>query len=155
MVTIRTLSFLQQQADLVGYPLLLKAAYGGGGKGMRVVWNSGEFAEALAGAKREALNGFGNDKVLMERYLTKPRHVEIQVFADSFGNAVYLAERDCSIQRRHQKVIEEAPAPTFQRRAAQSHGRSCSQSRSRLLPIRVLVQLSFYLTKTAPSILWK
>ena len=106
-------AFLQQQADLVGYPLLLKAAYGGGGKGMRVVWNSGEFAEALAGAKREALNGFGNDKVLMERYLTKPRHVEIQVFADSFGNAVYLAERDCSIQRRHQKVIEEAPAPHF------------------------------------------
>ena len=106
-------AFLQQQADLVGYPLLLKAAYGGGGKGMRVVWNSGEFAEALAGAKREALNGFGNDKVLMERYLTKPRHVEIQVFADSFGNAVYLAERDCSIQRRHQKVIEEAPAPNF------------------------------------------
>ncbi|MBU0911570.1 MAG: ATP-grasp domain-containing protein, partial [Gammaproteobacteria bacterium] len=106
-------AFLQQQADLVGYPLLLKAAYGGGGKGMRVVWNSSEFAEALAGAKREALNGFGNDKVLMERYLTKPRHVEIQVFADSFGNAVYLAERDCSIQRRHQKVIEEAPAPNF------------------------------------------
>ncbi len=106
-------AFLQQQADLIGYPLLLKAAYGGGGKGMRVVWNSGEFAEALAGAKREALNGFGNDKVLMERYLTKPRHVEIQVFADSFGNAVYLAERDCSIQRRHQKVIEEAPAPHF------------------------------------------
>jgi len=106
-------AFLQQQADQIGYPLLLKAAYGGGGKGMKVVWQSSEFDEQLQSAKREARNGFGNDKILMERYLTKPRHVEIQVFADSHGNAVYLAERDCSIQRRHQKVIEEAPAPNF------------------------------------------
>ncbi|WP_337843661.1 acetyl/propionyl/methylcrotonyl-CoA carboxylase subunit alpha [Rheinheimera sp.] len=106
-------AFLQQQADAIGYPLLLKAAYGGGGKGMKVVWQSSEFSEQLQSAKREAQNGFGNDKILMERYLTKPRHVEIQVFADGHGNAVYLAERDCSIQRRHQKVIEEAPAPHF------------------------------------------
>ena len=113
-------SFLAEQAELVGYPLLLKAAYGGGGKGMKVVWQQSEFLEQLQSAKREAINGFGNDKILMERYLTKPRHVEIQVFADNFGNAVYLHERDCSIQRRHQKVIEEAPAPNFsneQRRA--------------------------------------
>ncbi len=106
-------AFLALQADAVGYPLLLKAAYGGGGKGMKVVWQQSEFLEQLHSAKREALNGFGNDKILMERYLTKPRHVEIQVFADNFGNAVYLHERDCSIQRRHQKVIEEAPAPNF------------------------------------------
>ena len=106
-------SFLALEADKVGYPLLLKAAYGGGGKGMKVVWQKSEFLEQLQSAKREALNGFGNDKILMERYLTKPRHVEIQVFADNFGNAVYLHERDCSIQRRHQKVIEEAPAPNF------------------------------------------
>jgi 3-methylcrotonyl-CoA carboxylase alpha subunit len=106
-------SFLAEQAELVGYPLLLKAAYGGGGKGMKVVWQQSEFLEQLQSAKREAINGFGNDKILMERYLTKPRHVEIQVFADNFGNAVYLHERDCSIQRRHQKVIEEAPAPNF------------------------------------------
>jgi 3-methylcrotonyl-CoA carboxylase alpha subunit len=105
--------FLAQEAEKVGYPLLLKAAYGGGGKGMKVVWQTSEFSEQLQSAKREALNGFGNDKILMERYLTKPRHVEIQVFADNFGNAVYLHERDCSIQRRHQKVIEEAPAPNF------------------------------------------
>ncbi|WP_430455505.1 acetyl-CoA carboxylase biotin carboxylase subunit [Rheinheimera sp.] len=105
--------FLAQEADRIGYPLLLKAAYGGGGKGMKVVWQTSEFLEQLQSAKREALNGFGNDKILMERYLTKPRHVEIQVFADNFGNAVYLHERDCSIQRRHQKVIEEAPAPNF------------------------------------------
>ncbi|HCU65996.1 MAG TPA: 3-methylcrotonyl-CoA carboxylase [Rheinheimera sp.] len=106
-------AFLALEADKVGYPLLLKAAYGGGGKGMKVVWQKSEFLEQLQSAKREALNGFGNDKILMERYLTKPRHVEIQVFADNFGNAVYLHERDCSIQRRHQKVIEEAPAPNF------------------------------------------
>lgn len=105
--------FLAAEANRIGYPLLLKAAYGGGGKGMKVVWQASEFLEQLHSAKREALNGFGNDKVLMERYLTKPRHVEIQVFADNFGNAVYLHERDCSIQRRHQKVIEEAPAPNF------------------------------------------
>ena len=105
--------FLAAEANRIGYPLLLKAAYGGGGKGMKVVWQASEFLEQLHSAKREALNGFGNDKILMERYLTKPRHVEIQVFADNFGNAVYLHERDCSIQRRHQKVIEEAPAPNF------------------------------------------
>jgi 3-methylcrotonyl-CoA carboxylase alpha subunit len=106
-------TFLATEANRIGYPLLLKAAYGGGGKGMKVVWQASEFLEQLHSAKREALNGFGNDKILMERYLTKPRHVEIQVFADNFGNAVYLHERDCSIQRRHQKVIEEAPAPNF------------------------------------------
>jgi 3-methylcrotonyl-CoA carboxylase alpha subunit len=113
-------TFLAAEANRIGYPLLLKAAYGGGGKGMKVVWQASEFMEQLHSAKREAINGFGNDKILMERYLTKPRHVEIQVFADNFGNAVYLHERDCSIQRRHQKVIEEAPAPNFsaeQRRA--------------------------------------
>ncbi|MDX5407806.1 MAG: acetyl/propionyl/methylcrotonyl-CoA carboxylase subunit alpha [Chromatiaceae bacterium] len=104
---------LKSESARIGYPQLLKAAYGGGGKGMRVVWKAEEFADALASARREAKAGFGNDKMLIERYLTKPRHIEIQVFADNHGNAVYLAERDCSIQRRHQKVIEEAPAPNF------------------------------------------
>ena len=89
---------------------MIKASAGGGGKGMRQVWNSAEFDEALAAAKREALNGFGNDDMLVEKYLTQPRHVEIQVFCDNHGNAVYLFERDCSVQRRHQKVIEIAPA---------------------------------------------
>jgi 3-methylcrotonyl-CoA carboxylase alpha subunit len=106
-------AFLKQQSEQIGYPQLLKAAYGGGGKGMRVVWNLDEFDAALASTKREAMAGFGNDKMLIERYLTKPRHVEIQVFADSHGNCIYLSERDCSIQRRHQKVIEEAPAPNM------------------------------------------
>ncbi|TQV77511.1 acetyl/propionyl/methylcrotonyl-CoA carboxylase subunit alpha [Aliikangiella marina] len=104
-------SLLQAEADKIGYPLLIKATAGGGGKGMRVVESSAEFIDALNSCKREAKSSFGDDKVLIEKYLTKPRHVEIQVFADSLGNAVHLFERDCSVQRRHQKVIEEAPAP--------------------------------------------
>jgi 3-methylcrotonyl-CoA carboxylase alpha subunit len=102
--------FLRTEADRIGYPLLIKASAGGGGKGMRVVWNGSDFDDALSGAKREAMSGFGDDHVLMEKYLTRPRHIEIQVFADSHGNALHIFERDCSIQRRHQKVIEEAPA---------------------------------------------
>lgn len=103
--------FLLKEAEKIGFPVLIKASAGGGGKGMRVVENAGAFAEQLAGAKREAKASFGDEKVLIEKYLVKPRHVEIQVFADKHGNCVYLFERDCSIQRRHQKVLEEAPAP--------------------------------------------
>ena len=103
--------FLRQEADRIGFPVLIKASAGGGGKGMRAVREAAEFADALASAKREAQASFGDDRVLLEKYLTKPRHIEIQVFADSHGNAVHLFERDCSIQRRHQKVLEEAPAP--------------------------------------------
>ncbi|ARN76222.1 acetyl/propionyl/methylcrotonyl-CoA carboxylase subunit alpha [Oceanicoccus sagamiensis] len=102
---------LKQAADEMGYPVLLKAVAGGGGKGMRQVWSEADFDEALEAAKRESLNAFGNEDMLVEKYLTQPRHVEIQVFCDQQGNAVYLFERDCSVQRRHQKVIEEAPAP--------------------------------------------
>ncbi len=102
---------LRASAEDMGYPVLLKATAGGGGKGMRQVWSAGEFEDALAAAQREALASFGDDTMLVEKYLTKPRHVEVQVFCDSHGNGVYLAERDCSVQRRHQKVIEEAPAP--------------------------------------------
>lgn len=101
---------LKAHADNMGYPVLLKAAAGGGGKGMRQVWQSADFVEALAAAKREAMSSFNDDLMLVEKYLTQPRHVEIQVFCDNFGNGVYLFERDCSVQRRHQKVIEEAPA---------------------------------------------
>ncbi|GGX48046.1 acetyl/propionyl/methylcrotonyl-CoA carboxylase subunit alpha [Undibacterium squillarum] len=113
-------AFLNAQADAIGYPVLLKASAGGGGKGMRVVEKSADFADALASCKREAINSFGDDKVLVEKYLQRPRHIEIQVFADTHGNCVYLFERDCSVQRRHQKVIEEAPAPgmTAERRQA-------------------------------------
>ena len=113
-------AFLAQQAGKIGYPVLIKASAGGGGKGMRVVEKAADFAAALASCKREAASSFGNDDVLIEKYLTRPRHIEIQVFADTHGNCVYLFERDCSVQRRHQKVLEEAPAPgmTDKRRAA-------------------------------------
>jgi 3-methylcrotonyl-CoA carboxylase alpha subunit len=112
--------FLQEQGDRIGYPVLLKASAGGGGKGMRVIERSEDFKAALASCKREAISSFGDDKVLAEKYLTRPRHIEIQVFADTHGNCVYLHERDCSVQRRHQKVLEEAPAPGMppERRAA-------------------------------------
>ncbi|KJF73032.1 acetyl/propionyl/methylcrotonyl-CoA carboxylase subunit alpha [Agrobacterium arsenijevicii] len=102
---------LAGEAETIGYPVLLKASAGGGGKGMRIVRQKRDFAAELAGAKREALAAFGNDRMLIEKYLERPRHVEVQVFADGHGNCFSLFERDCSIQRRHQKVIEEAPAP--------------------------------------------
>jgi 3-methylcrotonyl-CoA carboxylase alpha subunit len=102
---------LQREADNIGYPVLIKASAGGGGKGMRAVDRSEEFAAALASCQREARNSFGDDAVLIERYVQRPRHIEIQVFGDTQGNFVYLHERDCSVQRRHQKVLEEAPAP--------------------------------------------
>ena len=104
-------AFLKSEADRIGYPVLIKARAGGGGKGMRRVDNSADFATALDSARREAEASFGDSAVLVEKYMTKPRHIEVQVFGDSFGNAVHLFERDCSLQRRHQKVIEEAPAP--------------------------------------------
>jgi acetyl-CoA carboxylase biotin carboxylase subunit len=102
---------LAKEAAKIGYPVLIKAVAGGGGKGMRKVEAPGEFSAALESAKREAKSSFGDDRVLIEKYVSRPRHIEVQVFADSHGDAVHLFERDCSLQRRHQKVIEEAPAP--------------------------------------------
>ncbi|MFK3793947.1 acetyl/propionyl/methylcrotonyl-CoA carboxylase subunit alpha [Pseudomonas piscis] len=105
------LETFRSAAERIGYPVLLKATAGGGGKGMKVVEDVSQLAEALASAQREAQSSFGDSRMLVEKYLLKPRHVEIQVFADQHGNCLYLNERDCSIQRRHQKVVEEAPAP--------------------------------------------
>ena len=102
---------LQAEADAISYPVLIKAVAGGGGKGMRRVNASAEFAEMLLSCKREAASSFGDDRVLIEKYIERPRHIEVQVFGDTHGNVVHLFERDCSLQRRHQKVIEEAPAP--------------------------------------------
>lgn len=112
--------FLRTQADGIGYPVLIKASAGGGGKGMRKVERSEDFVDALASCQREAASAFGNDHVLVEKYVERPRHIEIQVFGGGHGEAVYLFERDCSVQRRHQKVLEEAPAPgmSADRRAA-------------------------------------
>ena len=115
-------TLLKQEADKIGYPVLLKAAAGGGGKGMRQVHQKSEFDEALAAAKRESIASFNDDIMLVEKYLTQPRHVEIQVFCDQHGNGVYLYERDCSVQRRHQKVIEEAPAPGMSESIRQQMG---------------------------------
>ena len=103
--------FLQQQAQRTGYPVLIKASAGGGGKGMRWVGQPAEFAAALASCQREAASSFGNAAVLVEKYVQRPRHIEVQVFGDTHGDVVYLWERDCSVQRRHQKMLEEAPAP--------------------------------------------
>ncbi|HWA37719.1 MAG TPA: acetyl/propionyl/methylcrotonyl-CoA carboxylase subunit alpha [Burkholderiales bacterium] len=104
-------AFLAKEAARIGFPVLIKPSAGGGGKGMRVVTSASSFKDQLEGAKREAKSSFGDDRVLIERYLERPRHIEVQVFGDNHGNVVHLFERDCSVQRRHQKVLEEAPAP--------------------------------------------
>ncbi|HLU91995.1 MAG TPA: biotin carboxylase N-terminal domain-containing protein, partial [Pedomonas sp.] len=118
----QSLDRLQRSANAIGYPILIKAVAGGGGKGMRRVDDADSFADALLAAKREAARAFGNDSVLIEKYLTQPRHVEVQVFADTHGNVVHLFERDCSLQRRHQKVVEEAPAPGLPEKTRKAMG---------------------------------
>jgi 3-methylcrotonyl-CoA carboxylase alpha subunit len=102
---------LQNEAERIGYPVMIKAVRGGGGKGMRIAFSREEFMPQLQSAKTEALKSFANDDMLVEKYVEMPRHVEVQVFGDEHGNYVYLYERDCSVQRRHQKIIEETPAP--------------------------------------------
>ena len=113
---------LAAEAARIGYPVLIKAVAGGGGKGMRQVHKAEDFTKALEGAMREGKNAFGDARVLIEKYLVKPRHIEVQVFGDTHGNAVHLFERDCSLQRRHQKVIEEAPAPDMPAEMRQAMG---------------------------------
>jgi 3-methylcrotonyl-CoA carboxylase alpha subunit len=124
-------ALLQKEADKIGYPVLIKASAGGGGKGMRVVESAGDFTAALASCQREASAGFGNEQVLIEKYLVRPRRIEIQIFGDAHGHVVSLYERDCSAQRRHQKVVEEAPAAgmSVERRAAMSEA-ACRAARA-------------------------
>jgi len=121
-------AFLQQQADAIGYPVLIKASAGGGGKGMRIVEKPEDFAAALASCQREATASFGDARVLIEKYLVRPRHIEIQVFGDTQGNIVSLFERDCSAQRRHQKVVEEAPAPGMSAERRAEMGRAACEA---------------------------
>jgi 3-methylcrotonyl-CoA carboxylase alpha subunit len=113
---------LLAEAEAIGFPVLIKASGGGGGRGMRVVASAAEFARALDGAKREAAGAFGDDRVLVEKFLRAPRHIEVQVFADTHGNVLHLHERDCSIQRRYQKIVEEAPAPGLKPKLRQAMG---------------------------------
>ncbi|MGH8128800.1 MAG: acetyl-CoA carboxylase biotin carboxylase subunit, partial [Gammaproteobacteria bacterium] len=118
----QALKKLETEAKRIGFPLMIKATAGGGGKGMRVVHKAGDFSEALDGAKREAKNAFGDDKVLLEKYITQPRHIEFQIFGDSHGNAVHLFERECTLQRRFQKVVEETPSPFLDEATRQKMG---------------------------------
>ncbi len=113
---------LLAEAEMIGFPVLIKASGGGGGRGMRIVTKAEEFARTLDGAKREALSAFGDERVLIEKYLSAPRHIEVQIFADAHGNVLHLYERDCSIQRRYQKVVEEAPAPRLSPKLRQAMG---------------------------------
>ncbi len=119
---------LAAQADQIGFPVMIKATAGGGGRGMRLVQNAGEFAAQLASAQSEARTGFGDDRVLLEKAIVDPRHVEIQIMGDSHGNAVHLGERDCSVQRRHQKLIEEAPSPAVDAELRQRMGQAAVQA---------------------------
>ena len=119
---------LQREADAIGYPLMIKAAHGGGGKGMRIVRASADFAAALESCQREAKNAFGRDRVLLERYVEKPRHIEIQVFADTHGHTLHLNERECSAQRRYQKVVEESPSPFLNTDLRQAMGAAAVQA---------------------------
>ena len=121
-----------QEAKKVGYPLLIKAASGGGGRGMKVALNEEELESAFTSAKTEAKASFGDDRVYIERYLQKPRHIEVQIIADKFGNTVHLGERECSIQRRHQKVIEEAPSPVIDDKTRNIIGEIASKAVSKM-----------------------
>ncbi|XP_051191136.1 methylcrotonoyl-CoA carboxylase subunit alpha, mitochondrial-like isoform X1 [Lolium perenne] len=105
------IELLKLEADKIGYPVLIKPTHGGGGKGMRIVQGPDDFVDSVLSAQREAAASFGIDTLLIDKYITQPRHIEVQVFGDKHGNAIHLYERDCSLQRRHQKIIEEAPAP--------------------------------------------
>jgi acetyl-CoA carboxylase biotin carboxylase subunit len=121
-----------QEAKKIGYPLLIKAASGGGGRGMKVALNEEELESAFTSAKSEAKAAFGDDRVYIERYLQKPRHIEVQIIADKFGNTVHLGERECSIQRRHQKVIEEAPSPVIDDKTRNIIGEIASKAVSKM-----------------------
>jgi acetyl-CoA carboxylase, biotin carboxylase subunit len=148
---IRDIAQAKEIADKIGYPVLIKASAGGGGKGMRIVNNPNDFEEGIRGAQSEALGAFGDDSVFIEKYIAAPRHIEIQVLADNFGNTVYLFERECSIQRRHQKLVEEAPCcvmtPELRKEmgeAAVKVAKACNYSGAGTVEFLVDEKLNFY-----------
>ncbi len=147
-------ALLRAEADKIGYPVLLKASAGGGGKGMRVVESGDGFQAALDGCRRESQAAFGDQRMLIEKYLTQPRHVEVQVFCDSHGNGVYLFERDCSVQRRHQKVLEEAPAPGMSAELRREMGEAAVRA-AREIGYVGPAPWSSCSTSTAPSSSWR
>ena len=118
----------KELAKEIGYPVILKATAGGGGKGMRVVWEESEIEKNFDNAKTEAAASFKNDGIYMEKFVEEPRHIEIQIAGDQYGNVCHLSERDCSIQRRHQKLVEESPSPFMTHELREQNGRSCYQS---------------------------
>ena len=157
--TSRALESVQQAKDVaakIGYPVMLKAAAGGGGKGMRLVHSSQELQPALEAAQSEAQRAFGDGEVYLEKAILNPRHIEMQVLADEHGNTVYLGERECSIQRRHQKVLEEAPSPRGGSRNAPAHGRGrgASGQGRQLLECRHR-RVSSTIDRRRISIFWK
>jgi propionyl-CoA carboxylase alpha chain len=119
----------EDRADSIGYPVMIKASAGGGGKGLRIAFNSAEAKEGFEGARAEAISSFGDDRIFIEKFVDQPRHIEIQVLGDKHGNIVYLNERECSIQRRNQKVFEEAPSPFIDARDPQGDGRAGRRAR--------------------------
>jgi propionyl-CoA carboxylase alpha chain len=139
----------------IGYPVMIKASAGGGGKGMRIAWNDAEAREGFARSKSEAASSFGDDRIFIEKFIEEPRHIEIQLIADGHGNAIYLGERECSIQRRNQKVVEEAPSPVPRRRnAARPWANSRWRSPRPWITSRP-ARLSSSSTSTASSISWR
>ena len=118
-------------SNQIGYPVMIKASAGGGGKGMRMAWNDEEAREGFQSSKNEAANSFGDDRIFIEKFVTQPRHIEIQVLGDSHGNCIYLGERECSIQRRNQKVIEEAPSPFLDEKTRKAMGEQAWRWRRR------------------------
>jgi acetyl-CoA carboxylase biotin carboxylase subunit len=151
---VKDLESARKWAKTIGFPMIVKAVAGGGGRGMRVVRDAKELETQFPVAVAEALACFGNGSVYMERYFERPRHVEIQLMADSRGNVVHLGERDCSVQRRHQKLVEESPSPAVDDKIRQAMGKAASRARSRWAT-RTRAPWSSCSTRTAPSTSWR
>ena len=155
MGEIRDEAHAREIASEIGYPVMVKASAGGGGKGLRVVQSEGELAQAIISSRNEARASFGDGRLLVEKFVTQPRHIEIQLMADKHGHVVHLNERECSIQRRHQKVIEEAPSPFLDEKTARGDGRASGRAWPRRWAMTAPARSSSLSTASAISIFWK